>query len=174
VGKISGQFTGLIDALALEAQTGAFSLGEGQRALGGSPDFAPKLPPTGRPYEEIKYNENGTENGMHGAKDGSASNPASPSSPERKKPVEQMDGAGHHEIPVGATTTDLPPGVLYKDRSTYNYVAEDGDELNFEAGEIIHVVIYEDPEEQEEGWLMGVRETTGEKGLFPANFTRPI
>jgi len=48
------------------------------------------------------------------------------------------------------------------------------DELNFESGEIIKVVEYDDPEEQEEGWLMGIKETTGEKGLFPANFTRPI
>lgn len=27
---------------------------------------------------------------------------------------------------------------------------------------------------QEEGWLMGQKEGTNEKGLFPANFTRPI
>lgn len=59
-------------------------------------------------------------------------------------------------------------------KATYKYVAEDQDELNFESGEIIRVVEYEDPEEQEEGWLMGVKESTNEKGLFPANFTRPI
>ncbi|XP_015783578.1 myc box-dependent-interacting protein 1 isoform X4 [Tetranychus urticae] len=61
-----------------------------------------------------------------------------------------------------------------KVRATYKYVAEDSDELSFEAGEIIRVVEYEDPEEQEEGWLVGVKESTGEKGLFPANFTKPI
>jgi hypothetical protein len=27
---------------------------------------------------------------------------------------------------------------------------------------------------QEEGWLMGVKEGSGEKGMFPANFTRPL
>lgn len=27
---------------------------------------------------------------------------------------------------------------------------------------------------QEEGWLTGVKEGTNEKGLFPANFTRPM
>lgn len=27
---------------------------------------------------------------------------------------------------------------------------------------------------QEEGWLMGIKEPTNEKGMFPANFTRPI
>jgi amphiphysin len=79
-----------------------------------------------------------------------------------------------YDIPVGATTNDLPPGVLYKVRATYKYVAEDADELSFETGEVINVIEYEDPEEQEEGWLMGFRELNGEKGLFPANFTRPI
>lgn len=59
-------------------------------------------------------------------------------------------------------------------KATYKYVAEDQDELNFEAGELIRVIEYEDPEEQEEGWLMGIKESTNEKGLFPANFTRPI
>jgi len=48
------------------------------------------------------------------------------------------------------------------------------DELQFEVGEIIDVIEYEDPEEQEEGWLMGCKDTTGQKGLFPANFTKPI
>jgi hypothetical protein len=27
---------------------------------------------------------------------------------------------------------------------------------------------------QEEGWLMGMKSATGQKGMFPANFTRPI
>ncbi|XP_023345559.1 myc box-dependent-interacting protein 1 isoform X5 [Eurytemora carolleeae] len=77
--------------------------------------------------------------------------------------------------PKGATTDNLPPGVLYKVKAAYKYQAEDVDELNFEVGEIIQVVEYEDPEEQqEEGWLMGVKESTGQKGLFPANFSRPI
>jgi len=73
-----------------------------------------------------------------------------------------------------ATTDNLPPGVLYQVKAAYKYQAEDMDELQFEVGEVIDVVEYEDPEEQEEGWLMGVRSSTGQKGLFPANFTRPI
>jgi len=73
-----------------------------------------------------------------------------------------------------ATTENLPPGVLYQVKAAYKYQAEDMDELQFEVGEVIDVVEYDDPEEQEEGWLMGVRSSTGQKGLFPANFTRPI
>merc|ERR1711862_526611 len=76
--------------------------------------------------------------------------------------------------PTGASTDNLPPGVLYKVKATYKYQAEDMDELAFEVGELIQVVEYDDPEEQEEGWLMGMKESTGQKGLFPANFTKPI
>ena len=83
--------------------------------------------------------------------------------------------------------------MLYKVKATYKYQAEDMDELAFEVGEIIDVIEYEDPEEQvrqqdiltrtwrynhsmlqEEGWLMGCKDSTGQKGLFPANFTKPI
>jgi len=76
--------------------------------------------------------------------------------------------------PKGATTDNLPPGVLYKVKASYKYQAEDVDELAFEVGEVINVVEYEDPEDQEEGWLMGLKDTTGQRGMFPANFTRPI
>ncbi|XP_057375579.1 myc box-dependent-interacting protein 1-like isoform X3 [Daphnia carinata] len=75
----------------------------------------------------------------------------------------------------GATTDNLPPGVLYRVRATYKYQAEDEDELSLEVGDTVQVIEYEDPEEQqEEGWLMGIKEATGRQGLFPANFTRPI
>jgi len=66
------------------------------------------------------------------------------------------------------------PGVLYKVRAAYKYVAEDDDELSFEKGEIINVVEFDDPEEQDEGWLMGILELSGIKGVFPANFTKRI
>merc|ERR1712062_290287 len=79
-----------------------------------------------------------------------------------------------YQIPAGASTDNLPPGVLYKVKATYKYQAEDMDELSFEVGELIQVIEYDDPEEQEEGWLMGMKESTGQKGLFPANFTKPI
>ncbi|XP_050463809.1 myc box-dependent-interacting protein 1 isoform X3 [Cataglyphis hispanica] len=75
---------------------------------------------------------------------------------------------------VGATTDNLPPGVLYRVKATYKYTQEDVDELSFDVGEIIRVVEYDDPEEQEEGWLMGIKEGTNEKGMFPANFTKPL
>ncbi|XP_029207153.2 myc box-dependent-interacting protein 1-like [Acropora millepora] len=70
-------------------------------------------------------------------------------------------------------TSDIP-GLLYKVRAAYRYVAEDDDELSFEKGEIINVIEFEDPDEQDEGWLMGILELSGIKGVFPANFTKRI
>ncbi|GLH02994.1 Uncharacterized protein GBIM_08930 [Gryllus bimaculatus] len=93
----------------------------------------------------------------------------SPASPNNNTHVEEL-----YDIPVGATTDNLPPGVLYRVKATYKYNREDTDELSFDVNEIIRVVEYDDPEEQEEGWLMGVKESSGEKGMFPANFTRPL
>ncbi|CAH2070821.1 unnamed protein product, partial [Iphiclides podalirius] len=79
-----------------------------------------------------------------------------------------------YDIPVGATLAGLPAGALYRVRATYRYTREDSDELSFDVGDVIRVVEYDDPDEQEEGWLMGIKESTNEKGMFPANFTRPI
>ncbi|KAL7048694.1 hypothetical protein ACKWTF_003443 [Chironomus riparius] len=53
-----------------------------------------------------------------------------------------------YDIPVGANTTNLPPGVLYRVKATYKYVREDADELSFDVGEIIDVIEYDDPEDQ--------------------------
>ena len=44
--------------------------------------------------------------------------------------------------------------MLYKVKATYKYQAEDMDELQFEVGEIIDVVEYEDPEEQVKQFCM--------------------
>jgi len=52
-----------------------------------------------------------------------------------------------YEIPSGATTDNLPPGVLYQVKAAYKYQAEDVDELQFEVGEVVDVIEYEDPEE---------------------------
>ncbi|XP_058791098.1 myc box-dependent-interacting protein 1 isoform X5 [Phymastichus coffea] len=104
----------------------------------------------------------------------SLSQPQSPKSPNANSSLIINTQPPQNNISAGATTDNLPPGVLYRVKATYKYNREDIDELSFEVGEIIRVVEYDDPEEQEEGWLMGIKEGTGEKGMFPANFTKPL
>ncbi|XP_013385043.1 amphiphysin-like [Lingula anatina] len=76
--------------------------------------------------------------------------------------------------PSNLPLTKLPPGVLYRVQATHIYTGEDVDELTFETGEIIDVVPFDDPEDQDEGWLMGIKQSDKTKGVFPANFTKPI
>merc|ERR1711913_138637 len=87
--------------------------------------------------------------------------------------VISTNGNNTSSPPKGATTDNLPPGVLYQVKAAYKYQAEDMDELQFEVGEIIDVIEYEDPEEQEEGWLMGCKDSTGQKGLSPRTSRSP-
>uniref|UniRef100_A0A671KLE6 Bridging integrator 1a n=1 Tax=Sinocyclocheilus anshuiensis TaxID=1608454 RepID=A0A671KLE6_9TELE len=68
---------------------------------------------------------------------------------------------------------------LVKFISMHDYNATDSDELELKAGDVVLVVSYGNPEEQDEGWLMGVRESDwsqnkdlGKKGVFPENFTQ--
>ncbi|XP_069159568.1 myc box-dependent-interacting protein 1 isoform X2 [Procambarus clarkii] len=141
---------------------------------------------TGRPYEEIEFEDkkvNGTvspqarTNGeVIGTKIPPAAGSALCNGPSFTSPLAELDKKVEeiYDIPVGATTEGLPQGVLYRVRATYKYTREDVDEIGFEVGDTIQVVEYDDPEEQEEGWLTGIKEGTQEKGLFPANFTRPI
>ncbi|KAJ8870582.1 hypothetical protein PR048_029605 [Dryococelus australis] len=55
---------------------------------------------------------------------------------------------GQRACVAGATTDNLPSGVLYRVKATYKYTREDVDELSFDVGEIVQVVEYDDPEEQ--------------------------
>ena len=45
-------------------------------------------------------------------------------------------------------------------KAAYKYQAEDVDELNFEVGEIIQVVEYEDPEEQVDRYIVNHQESS--------------
>uniref|UniRef100_A0A8K9X4K9 Myc box-dependent-interacting protein 1 n=1 Tax=Oncorhynchus mykiss TaxID=8022 RepID=A0A8K9X4K9_ONCMY len=60
----------------------------------------------------------------------------------------------------------------------HDYAANDSDELEMKAGDIVLVVAFDNPEEQDEGWLIGMKEgdwtqnkESAVKGVFPENFT---
>ncbi|XP_050406909.1 myc box-dependent-interacting protein 1 isoform X2 [Patella vulgata] len=79
-----------------------------------------------------------------------------------------------YKSPPAVKSKDAPPTVLYEVEATHPYNGEDTDELTFDTGDLIWVVPYENPEEQDEGWVMGVKQTNGVKGVFPENFTKKI
>lgn len=85
------------------------------------------------------------------------------------------DDDNFYEIPSSSKIPDiLPDDCLYVVVATHVYKNEDEDELAFEAGELIYVLPFEDPDDQDDGWLLGMRKSDGKKGVFPENFTKRV
>ncbi|XP_061082191.1 myc box-dependent-interacting protein 1-like isoform X9 [Conger conger] len=86
--------------------------------------------------------------------------------------------AGANESPEAA---EMPPAFVFKVIAMHDYVANDSDELEMKAGEVVLVVNFDNPEEQDDGWLMGMKEALWlqdkeacPKGVFPENFTQRL
>ncbi|XP_076091802.1 myc box-dependent-interacting protein 1-like isoform X3 [Mytilus galloprovincialis] len=85
------------------------------------------------------------------------------------------DEDNFYEIPSSSKIPDvLPDDCLYVVVATHVYKNEDEDELPFEAGELIYVLPFDDPDDQDDGWLLGMRKSDGKKGVFPENFTKRV
>ncbi|XP_065149828.1 myc box-dependent-interacting protein 1b isoform X2 [Paramisgurnus dabryanus] len=81
----------------------------------------------------------------------------------------------------GSSDAELPPSVLFKVKAIHDYGATDNDELDLKAGDIVLVLPFANPDEQDDGWLMGVKESHWlqnknllAKGVFPENFTQKL
>ncbi|XP_072114660.1 myc box-dependent-interacting protein 1-like isoform X2 [Mobula birostris] len=94
--------------------------------------------------------------------------------------AESTNGAVYDTVPT--EESELPPGFQFKVRALHDYNATDTDELNLKTGDVVLVVTYENPEEQDEGWLMGIKELDwiqkkdlkSSRRVFPENFTERI
>ncbi|XP_067890959.1 myc box-dependent-interacting protein 1 isoform X5 [Heterodontus francisci] len=90
------------------------------------------------------------------------------------------NGAVYDTVP--SEEIEMPPGFQFKVRALHDYNATDSDELNLKAGDVVFVVAHENPEEQDEGWLMGIKESDwiqrkdlkSIKSVFPENFTERV
>ncbi|XP_029460997.1 myc box-dependent-interacting protein 1 isoform X2 [Rhinatrema bivittatum] len=89
---------------------------------------------------------------------------------------------GTVESSTPTNRADMPPQFLYKVTAQHDYAATDSDELNLKSGDVVLVVHFDNPEEQDEGWLMGVKESDWLqhkefdqcRGVFPENFTEKV
>ncbi|XP_074857409.1 myc box-dependent-interacting protein 1 isoform X4 [Carettochelys insculpta] len=89
---------------------------------------------------------------------------------------------GTEESSAPSERADMPPGFLFKVQAMHDYVATDSDELQLKAGDVVLVIPFDNPEEQDEGWLMGVKEADWLqhkeldqcRGVFPENFTERV
>ncbi|XP_054643691.1 myc box-dependent-interacting protein 1 isoform X2 [Dunckerocampus dactyliophorus] len=80
-----------------------------------------------------------------------------------------------------AESPGMPPGFIFKVQVMHDYAANDTDELEMKAGDVVLVIPFDNPEEQDDGWLMGVKQDdwmqkkeNATKGVFPENFTQRL
>uniref|UniRef100_A0A8C6P227 Myc box-dependent-interacting protein 1 n=1 Tax=Nothobranchius furzeri TaxID=105023 RepID=A0A8C6P227_NOTFU len=78
-------------------------------------------------------------------------------------------------------TDEMPPSFLFKVQVMHDYAANDTDELEMKAGDVVLVITFENPDEQDDGWLMGIQQNDWQqnkenatKGVFPENFTQRL
>ncbi|XP_078396282.1 amphiphysin isoform X1 [Cetorhinus maximus] len=91
----------------------------------------------------------------------------------------QQQSAPEGEV---SDSQSMPPGFMYKVQALHNFEAANADELNLQRGDIVLVIPSEILEDQDAGWLTGIRESdwlqygtaNTYKGLFPKNFTQQL
>ncbi|XP_048095108.1 myc box-dependent-interacting protein 1 isoform X2 [Alosa alosa] len=97
------------------------------------------------------------------------------------EPAAAAEAAPPVEATESADAAEMPPGFIFKVMTMHDYNANDSDELELKAGDVVLVMTYDNPDEQDDGWLMGVRESEWQKtkdlstkGVFPENFTQRL
>ncbi|XP_014824082.1 PREDICTED: myc box-dependent-interacting protein 1 isoform X3 [Poecilia mexicana] len=115
-----------------------------------------------------------------GQRDSSAP-PAEPEAEEEEAAAEETPTTAAESTQDSSETADMPPGFLFKVQVMHDYAANDTDELEMKAGDVVLVVTFDNPDEQDDGWLMGLKQDDWQqkkenatKGVFPENFTQRL
>ncbi|XP_061579694.1 myc box-dependent-interacting protein 1 isoform X9 [Cololabis saira] len=113
-----------------------------------------------------------------------AAAPAPAPAPAAEEPVAEETPAEAAQPTVEeqkSETAEMPPGFLFKVQVMHDYAANDTDELEMKAGDVVLVITFDNPDEQDDGWLMGMKEgdwqqkkENAAKGVFPENFTQRL
>ncbi|KAL7879877.1 hypothetical protein SRHO_G00021310 [Serrasalmus rhombeus] len=85
------------------------------------------------------------------------------------------------QVAKDISSSGMPPGFMFKVETMHDFEAANPDELELKRGDIVLVVPTELLEDQDAGWLTGMKEsdwlqhgTSAQKGLFPENFTQRV
>lgn len=63
----------------------------------------------------------------------------------------------------------FPPRTQKRYQAIYSYTAAEADEVSLQEGDLIL-----DVEQIDEGWVFGCNQRTGQRGMLPANYVRPV
>lgn len=84
---------------------------------------------------------------------------------------EQLSNPERSIQPVGQTrpAAVAPPGGERRYQAVYSYAAAEADEVSLQEGDLLTQV-----EQIDEGWMFGVNQRTGQRGMLPANYVRAL
>ncbi|XP_031714241.1 myc box-dependent-interacting protein 1 isoform X1 [Anarrhichthys ocellatus] len=113
--------------------------------------------------------------------EGQGESAAAAAAPEAEAPTEETHEVATESTEVASEPKEMPPGFLFKLQVMHDYVANDTDELEMKTGDVVLVITFDNPDEQDDGWLMGMRQDDwlqnkekAAKGVFPENFTQRL
>ncbi|XP_077086918.1 amphiphysin isoform X15 [Siphateles boraxobius] len=97
-------------------------------------------------------------------------------------PIASIDNGMIAELQTtNEISSGMPTGYIFKVEALHDFEAANPDELELKKGDIVLVVPTELAEDQDAGWLTGIRESdwqqrgsSAKKGLFPENFTQRL
>uniref|UniRef100_A0A7N6FKP1 Myc box-dependent-interacting protein 1 n=1 Tax=Anabas testudineus TaxID=64144 RepID=A0A7N6FKP1_ANATE len=132
-------------------------------------------PPKVTPSKELK-----TENIIN-LFDAAATPNISVTSPTETPAVAAVAAVAAEPTEAASAPAEMPPGFMFKVQVMHDYAANDTDELEMKAGDVVLVITFDNPDEQDDGWLMGIKQHDWEqskenatKGVFPENFTQRL
>ncbi|AWP12975.1 putative myc box-dependent-interacting protein 1-like [Scophthalmus maximus] len=106
---------------------------------------------------------------------------ASPAATSLDNEAGQTPAVVAESTEAASELAEMPPGFLFKVQVMHDYAANDTDELEMKAGDVVLVIPFDGPDEQDDGWLLGMKQDDWQqnkenatKGVFPENFTQRL
>ncbi|XP_034417539.1 myc box-dependent-interacting protein 1 [Cyclopterus lumpus] len=114
--------------------------------------------------------------------EGQGESAAAAAAPEEEALTEETPEVAKESTEVVASDPEeMPAGFLFKLQVMHDYAANDTDELEMKTGDVVLVIKFDNPDEQDDGWLMGMTQDdwlqnkeNAAKGVFPENFTQRL
>uniref|UniRef100_H2M818 LIM and SH3 domain protein 1 n=2 Tax=Oryzias latipes TaxID=8090 RepID=H2M818_ORYLA len=91
--------------------------------------------------------------------------------PENRKDLEKQQNPQRSVQPAAEMqpAAIAPPSGGKRYQALYSYTAAESDEVSFQEGDLIF-----DAEPIDEGWMYGSNQRTGQRGMLPLNYVRPL
>ncbi|XP_057682092.1 LIM and SH3 domain protein 1-like [Corythoichthys intestinalis] len=147
----------MLNSQALYKEEFEKNKGKGFSVVVDTPEMQ-RLKKTQEQISDIKYHEDFERSKVRS----DAPPPENRQDPLSQEQNNQADARMH-------TNTMAPSGEGRRYQALYSYTAAEADEVSLQEGDLIGDVEFID-----EGWVFGSNQRTGQRGMLPANYVRPV